>query len=324
MRYGKRNLLAAALMAAVMTCPGAAYAESGSFHVPEPLGDSATNFVGGSYARQRLEKEAEENGEAPEQPDQAETQMDQPQTTQTDQPQTTQTDQPQTAAQTDQPQTVAQTDQPQTAGQTDQPQSTTPDTQSAAPFAIAQSETNSAFGTQGQGGGQAQTSDQTTAIHSYMLVKDNITWQQAFQNAEAVGGYLAHIDSQEEFDYIVKQIQDDGIDAKVFLIGGRRNLNEYNYYWANMDGTPDKSGMVINDPGYWIAQNNKWLRVNGTTEPTYTDSGTGEAEDCLELLHYKGSNTAGDSGAGWYLNDVSQDVRQYNGDEMGYIVEIEN
>ena len=149
MRYGKRNLVAAALMAAVMTCPGTAYAESGSFHVPEPLGDSATNFVGGSYARQRLEKVAEENGEVPEQPDQAETQMDQPQTT--------------------------QTDQPQTAGQTDQPQSTTPDTQSAAPFAIAQSETNSAFGTQGQGGGQAQTSDQTTAIHSYMLVKDNIT-----------------------------------------------------------------------------------------------------------------------------------------------------
>ena len=47
---------------------------------------------------------------------------------------------------------------------------------------------------------------QEDAIHRYEVIVDDCTWEEAYQNCLSMGGYLARINSKEEFDYITKKV----------------------------------------------------------------------------------------------------------------------
>lgn len=75
-------------------------------------------------------------------------------------------------------------------------------------------------------------------IHKYELYLEDVTWEQAFENSRAKNGYLLHIDSQEELEYIAGMIDEfeaaSGVDVVYFWLGGRRYGDAY--YWADADG----------------------------------------------------------------------------------------
>ena len=55
--------------------------------------------------------------------------------------------------------------------------------------------------------------------HTYRLVISDCSWTQAFQDAVDAGGYLVHIDSNEEYQRILQEINDAGASGTIFRIG---------------------------------------------------------------------------------------------------------
>lgn len=151
-------------------------------------------------------------------------------------------------------------------------------------------------------------------IHRYEYYKDDCTWTQAFNKASAAGGYLARINSKEEYDYIVNQLSGSNFDGMViFQIGGRRDLGSKEYYWVNENN--EMYGDCINSSNYWATEY-CWME----NEPSYTDSYDGKTtdEDKLVLYNLNGNwafNDSTDGIVGWYPG--------YSG-KVGYIVEYEN
>ena len=45
-----------------------------------------------------------------------------------------------------------------------------------------------------------------TGIHRYELVVEDCTWNQAYNKAKEAGGYLVHINTQEEYDFLLTQV----------------------------------------------------------------------------------------------------------------------
>ena len=57
-------------------------------------------------------------------------------------------------------------------------------------------------------------------IHRYSYHVADLRWIEAAQDALMRGGYLVHIDSQAEMDYIVRELTALGYEKKQFMIGG--------------------------------------------------------------------------------------------------------
>lgn len=144
-------------------------------------------------------------------------------------------------------------------------------------------------------------------IHTYKIVIDDVTWKEAlFEASMFEGGYLLHINTKEEFDYVTDFIEKSGYGKSIFWIGARREEDPAIYKWA--DQTGNLVGNSINDLDYWLDK-----------EPTFYDKETGTFEQYVDMFYSKSEKK-------WVLNDVQNDVLElipgYTG-KMGYIVEIE-
>lgn len=146
-----------------------------------------------------------------------------------------------------------------------------------------------------------------TGIHTYRLVLKDCGWQEAAEDCRAMGGYLARIESYEEYAAIVHQIgREEGFYNAHFYLGGRREEGETDYYWVDGDG--QKMGKPLNSADSWAG--GAWMKG----EPSYVD---GEAQELyLNLFCYEKEMA-------WVLNDVPEDVSAYYPGKTGYICEFE-
>lgn len=147
-------------------------------------------------------------------------------------------------------------------------------------------------------------------IHSYVFVTEDCTWTEAFQKAKEQGGYLARINSQEEWDYIISELNRQGLTRIQFRIGGRRNLDSHEYYWV--DEYNQLYGEQINTPEYWSSS--VWM----SGEPSFQDGST--QEEYLDICFLSSENR-------WVLNDVPDDILatvSYFEGRLGYIIEYED
>ena len=147
-------------------------------------------------------------------------------------------------------------------------------------------------------------------IHRYEFVVEDVTWEQAFENCQSKGGYLARINSEEEYQYILNELNSQQLQNVQFFIGGRRDTDSEAYYWVDENNL--LYGEQINVDSYWVA--NEWL----DGEPSFRDGDI--EEQYLDLLYHKNSGR-------WTWNDAPNDilsvVPEFSG-RIGYICEYED
>ncbi len=150
--------------------------------------------------------------------------------------------------------------------------------------------------------------EEDTAIHTYQIMISDCTWSEALQSARDMGGYLVRINTREEYDYIISQLNAGDYTRYHFYLGGRRDSDGSDYYWVDTDN--QFIGDCLNDSSSWCQS--AWY----DGEPSYDDAGV--AEDAMNLFCVGGT---------WYLNDSSMDLAGNYPDlltgKVGYIVEFE-
>lgn len=150
--------------------------------------------------------------------------------------------------------------------------------------------------------------EEEEGIHRYSYIIADCGWNEAFERAQSMGGYLAHINSEEEFDYIVSEIESLDYSNIQFYIGGSRAADSSDYYWINEEKQP--YGESLN------AAMGSWFWMDG--EPSYSDEGVEEMY--LNILYYK-------AGERWVGNDVPENIVTsfaiFSG-KIGYIIEYED
>lgn len=155
---------------------------------------------------------------------------------------------------------------------------------------------------------------QEDAIHRYEVIVDDCTWEEAYQNCLSMGGYLARINSKEEFDYITKKVVEKEKDysKKQYYVGMRRDVNSDAYYLINENN--ELVGDRL-DNGYTSWANSLWM----SKEPSYYDSTLKIEETCVSIFKYKETNK-------WVMNDIPSNlvvqVPSYKG-KLGYICEFD-
>jgi len=130
--------------------------------------------------------------------------------------------------------------------------------------------------------------------HRYSVYLSDSTWEDANRYARNQGGYLACINSKEEFDKICKMADDAGI--RVLWVGAKKTGS----YWSDT-GWIDGTRMTFT----------KWLE----NEPSYYDE-YGNSENYLVILKRDGE---------WYFNDEINDIGGYDyiTGRLGYIIEFD-
>lgn len=151
----------------------------------------------------------------------------------------------------------------------------------------------------------AQKNDVDTQIHRYELLRNDVTWEQAYDDCKSRGGYLVQINSLEEYQHIIQQINGEAKQDVHFFLGGRRSGSGRDYYWINSQN--EFEGDSLN-PGKdsWAAGH--WME----NEPSY--SSDGEAEQYMSLVYYQNA---------WVFNDVPEDISKYYSGKIGYICEYD-
>lgn len=160
-----------------------------------------------------------------------------------------------------------------------------------------------------------QPVDDSSNIHKYLYIHADVSWEEAWDDSIAAGGYLARINSPEEFDYVTN-ILDSYTASKInyVYLGGIRD-NEFVYHWMNENGKLFDEDITSSWYAYY------WY----PGEPSYYDpeeykSGRYLPEYCVCLMNTDGT---------WYLNDGSGDLANayedgYSKGRIGYVIEFEN
>ena len=137
---------------------------------------------------------------------------------------------------------------------------------------------------------------------AYDFVLDNCSWTEAFQKAKAAGGHLVRIETREEYDRILSEIDRRGLDFAEFRVGARREESKTDYYW--MDGSNKRTGRALNDTLHRIGA--QWE----AGEPSFQWNDT--PETVLEFYL---------SGEDWVWNDMTDQPEAAPFDYYGYIIE---
>lgn len=149
-------------------------------------------------------------------------------------------------------------------------------------------------------------------IHRYEFVIQDCGWNQAYYDSLQKGGYLVHINSQEEYDYILQAITSQGYENIHFYLGGRKADDEMAYYWV--DENNKTYGEKLNDnPEAWC--NGAWM----AGEPSFADPNLNITETYLNIFYYPAENR-------WIWNDSPENITEVVPElcqETGYIVEYE-
>lgn len=163
----------------------------------------------------------------------------------------------------------------------------------------------------------AQAGEQTAAtekevVHTYDYFVADISWEDAYRSCKEKGGHLVTIESQEELDYLLQDLESKNMQNYLFYLGGRRDLDSENYYWVDADNCV--TGNVLNSSDAWNID--CWL----DGEPSFKDDTLGVTEHVINMFYYK------DAGR-WVWNDVPNNLlgstSVYRG-RIGYICEYEN
>lgn len=141
--------------------------------------------------------------------------------------------------------------------------------------------------------------------HRYQLIRDDVSWQEAFSDCVSRGGFLAQINSEEEYDAVTALIEEEGMQNVHFYLGGRRDAYSQEYYWV--DAWDSFVGEPLNPEGQsWAAGH--WME----NEPSFTSEG--DMELYMNLVYYQEN---------WVLNDVPADITVYYPGKTGYICEFD-
>ncbi|HAG68636.1 MAG TPA: hypothetical protein DCL38_01525 [Lachnospiraceae bacterium] len=153
--------------------------------------------------------------------------------------------------------------------------------------------------------------EEDEGIHEYAFVIGDVTWQEAWEDALDRGGYLAHMNSDEEIRYIIKELMNKNLTGYSFFLGGRRREGKNAYRWIAPDGKP--FGERLDSEKY--TEGLYWL----PGEPSYEDKDSGYEERYMNLIYKKDEER-------WYWNDVPNDIvsiSDYWKGRIGYIVEFD-
>lgn len=142
-------------------------------------------------------------------------------------------------------------------------------------------------------------------IHRYELLLNDLTWTQAYNDCISRGGYLVQINSLEEYQHIIQQINGASMQDVHFYLGGRRSRSGRDYYWINSQNEFE-SDSLNPGKGSWAAGH--WMK----NEPSY--SSDGDTEQYVSLVYYQNE---------WVLNDVLEDISVYYPGTTGYICEYD-
>ncbi|MGI6029031.1 MAG: lectin-like protein [Candidatus Heteroscillospira sp.] len=140
----------------------------------------------------------------------------------------------------------------------------------------------------------------TATSGSFTAVMENVSWDTAKARCEAMGGHLAVIHNQEEFDQVVALAEQLG--ARYVWLGAHRNAETGEMEWVTGE-----------DIDFYVWDLN---------EPSYKDGYDGTPEDYLMLWQV----SFGDH-SGWKYNDSRSDVYGYShsifGGKIAYICQMD-
>ncbi|MCI6733353.1 MAG: C-type lectin domain-containing protein [Lachnospiraceae bacterium] len=129
--------------------------------------------------------------------------------------------------------------------------------------------------------------------HEYQVIHGDLTWNEAKEAAEAAGGYLATITSQEEMDTVLQHIYSwvDTHDEKLIAVWlGAYNLTGNGFNWVNGEDFTYS---------YWAPN-----------EPNNADG----IEHYLVMYKVKGN---------WVWNDAPNVISDAYPNKIGYVIEKE-
>ena len=149
--------------------------------------------------------------------------------------------------------------------------------------------------------------------HRYKLISGNTSWPEAWKRSLETGGYLARLETEEEYKQIVDKLGSNSETSKLWYIylGGERDEMGA-YRWKSEDGEyleGDLADSSLWYMGYWYPG-----------EPSFTDEDEGRTieETCITLMKVDEK---------WYFNDSNIDLTSaYSdlaGDDIAYLVEFE-
>ena len=145
--------------------------------------------------------------------------------------------------------------------------------------------------------------------HTYRLVISDCSWTQAYQEAVNAGGYLARLETWEEYQSVLQMINNSGVSGIMFRIGARRDPESALYQWVDRNNTV--FGGALNAPESWVYP--EWM----SGEPSFQDGDIQEAY--VDIYYYQKEGR-------WVWDDVPDDiisvVPSYSG-KLGYIIEFE-
>lgn len=161
--------------------------------------------------------------------------------------------------------------------------------------------------------------EESDEIHTYEIVVADVNAEDAFWYCKEKGGYLVHINGDEEYQFIIDLIRSEGYEDKIFWLGARRDYIDGSFRWS----APYKDGWYPRDPITALDEDEEYLDYWLEGEPSYVSEGDGDdkfiTEEYVDMFYSKKEGR-------FVWNDVPADlvgtVPAYKG-KIAYICEYD-